>query len=365
MALENNNPEGDLPEIIQSEVKSTKILQIDSTNEFPSLFKNPNLPTQKHVIDWASLFAPPVPKTPLSIQSPPLPSISQVPKTPHRIQTPPLPLSIAITKEVSPNKPASEKDNLLVSPTTVGGMSIMSFETTETAVERDATNTPWGSPTAKKDEDASVAKAEDVGNDSITASPEFMTADAPGSSQKELLPPFEFPAVNANTNAEPEVDLYNASPKLSNSKGKQVEVESQAETDTGELSEAERHDTPSYIPGGLPLWQVVQNDPHRVLHAIKKMMNGIVIMKEQLRAPPEEIEALKASHRDGLRTLEILTERERAARLVVERIEAVERQARLEMEEKCATSAREMERSKLSTKFNPSAVSFDIVIPAN
>ncbi|QSZ28942.1 hypothetical protein DSL72_003449 [Monilinia vaccinii-corymbosi] len=306
-------------------------LQIDNVNEFPALSSIPSPPTQKPVIasTWSSLFASQVPKAPRPVHHP---SIS--------------PLSITPTTEISLDSNSTEEnENMLISPSAAECMSILSYETTETAVERDEANTPWDSPTAEKDLNISVAKDENIDSDATIIFPGFIATDidTPEPPQKELLPPFEFPAMRV----EAEMGLYNTSPKLT--KAEKMEVE--------ELSEAERHDTPSYIRGGLPLRQVVENDPDRVLHAIRHMMNGIVQMRRQLGAPPDEIKFLIKNHQRALNQIDFLSENERVARLAVERREAANREARLATEKKRAIYAREVESSK-STKFNPSAKSF-------
>ncbi|KAB8291366.1 hypothetical protein EYC80_010046 [Monilinia laxa] len=321
------------PENDHLKMKPIKILEIDNTNEFPELSSSPNPPTQKPVIasNWGSLFASKVPKEPRLFHHSSLP-----------------PLSITPTKEmIHGSRLIEEKEDPLISPTTAECMSILSCETTETAVERDEVDTPWGSPTAKNYLNISAAKDENTDCDTTIIFPDFIATDTdtdtPEPPQRELLPPFKFPA----TEVKPEVDIYNASPKLT--KAKKMEVE--------ELSEAERHDTPSYIRGGLPLRQVVENDPDRVIHAIRHMMNGIVQMRRQLGAAPEEIKFLINNHQRALNEIDFLTENERIARLAVERREAANKEARLVMEKERSTYAKDLENSK-STKFNPSAKPF-------
>ncbi|RAL63728.1 hypothetical protein DID88_003375 [Monilinia fructigena] len=220
MAME---PENDHPKM-----KPIKTLEIDNTNEFPELSSSPNPPMQKTVIasNWGSLFASKVPKEPRPIHHSSLP-----------------PLSIPPKKEaIHGSHLIEEKEDQLISPTTAEYLSI------------------------------SAAKDENTDSDTTIIFPDFIATDTdtdtPEPPQKEPLPPFKFPV----TEVEPEVGIYNASPKLTKAKNMDVE----------ELSEAERHDTPSYIRGGLPLCQVVENDPDRVIHAIRHMMNGIVQMRRQL-----------------------------------------------------------------------------------
>ncbi|KAI9645053.1 hypothetical protein NHQ30_007092 [Ciborinia camelliae] len=351
---------------LHPKAKSTKKLQINNTKEFPALSSAPNLPTQKPLAtpNWGSLFA------------------SQVPKTPRHPTIPPPPITPTKGMTSAENNPIEEKESVLLSPTSAKCMSIGSNETTETAVEGDEVNTPWDSPTGKKEADISVAKDEDVDNDATIIFPDFNSIDTSNHKQKELLPSFKFPATKMEQEQEPEpepesepeselepepepepeseVDLYNASPPKS-AKGKEVEVE--------ELCEAERHDTPSYIRGGLPLRQVVENDPHRVIHAIKHMMHGIVYLRRQLGAKPDELEFLQDNHLGVLKQIDILSENDRLAKSALEKKQAAIKEAKLAMEKERAIAVKEAECLKSeclksATKFNPGAVSFDHLVSA-
>ncbi|ESZ91180.1 hypothetical protein SBOR_8431 [Sclerotinia borealis F-4128] len=329
-------------------LEAVKMLQIDNNQEFPALSPSFKPSTQKPLAapSWGSLFA------------------SQISKTPRRIHHPLLsPLPVTPTKEASSHKttPMREKENILPSPTAAECMSILSKETAETAVEEEEAQSesmPWDYSTVNTDSDNSVSKDENVDSEAIIVFPSFTAVNTPDPPQQEVLPLFKFPA----TVIEPEVNLYNDSPKLT--KAKKVEIE--------ELCEAERHDTPSYIRGGLPLRQVVANDPHRVIHAIKHMMHGIVYMRRALGAKQEEIDFLIDNHQNALNEIDILSENARLARLAIEKKQAAIKEARLAMEKKRAVATKAMECSKTATKFNPDAkpfapsnfISSEFMIPA-
>ncbi|KAF7936198.1 uncharacterized protein EAE98_002417 [Botrytis deweyae] len=320
------------PAPAEESLSSINLLQLNNTEEFPALSSNPKLSTQKPIAtppNWGSLFALQVSKT------------SQ--RTNHST-LPPLP--VTPTKEMRSPKGDSvgEKENLLLSPSTAECMSILSTETGETAVEGEDANTPWDSPTQNGEDDTTMLKDGEFDNESTVLFPNFIATETSSPPQKEVLPPFQFPAVAVGS----ESDIYSASPEPM--KAKNIEVE--------ELCEAERHDTPSYIRGGLPLWDVVVNDPHRVIHAIKHMMHGIVVMSKAKGAPPQEIKEIVDSHLSTLRQIEILTEKERVARLACEMRQTADRGAQLAPENKCSVTAKEMEPLKSATKFNPDAKPF-------
>ncbi|TGO54901.1 hypothetical protein BCON_0100g00210 [Botryotinia convoluta] len=316
----------------EESLSSISLLQLNNTEEFPALSSNPELSTQKPIAtppNWGSLFA------------------LQVSKTSQRINHSTLPpLPVTPTKEMKSPKgdSVSEKENLLLSPSTAECMSILSTETGETAVDGEDANTPWDSPTQNGEDNTTMSKDVEFDNESTVLFPNFIATETSSPSQKEVLPPFQFPAVAAESGS----DNYSASPKPMKTKNMEVE----------ELCEAERHDTPSYIKGGLPLWDVVVNDPHRVIHAIKHMMHGIVVMNKAKGAPPHEIQDIVNSHLSTLRQIEILTERERLARLAFEMKQAADREARLTFEKERATTFKEMEPLKSATKFNPDAKPF-------
>ncbi|TGO25157.1 hypothetical protein BPAE_0086g00220 [Botrytis paeoniae] len=317
----------------EESLPSINPLQLNNSEEFPALSSNPKLSTQKPIAtppNWGSLFAVQVSKTSQPTNHSTLPS-----------------LSVTLTKEMKSPKDDSigEKETLLLSPSTAECMSILSTETGETAVEGEDVDTPWDSPTQNGEDDTTMSKDGEFDNESSVLFPNFIATEISSPSQKEVLPPFQFPAEAA----ESESDIYSASPELM--KIKNIEVE--------ELCEAERHDTPSYIKGGLPLWDVVVNDPHRVIHAIKHMMHGIVVMNKTKGAPPHEIQDIVNSHLSTLRQIEILTERERLARSAFEMKQAADREARLALEKKRAVTVKEMEPPKSATKFNPDAKPFD------
>lgn len=316
-------------------LSSINLLQLNNTEEFPALSSNPKLSTQKPIAtppNWGSLFALQVSKN------------SQ--RTNHST-LPPLP--VTPTKEMKSPKGDSvgEKEALLSSPSTAECMSILSTETAETAVEGEDANTPWDSPTRNGEDDTTMSKDEEFENESTVIFPNFIASEISSPPQKEVLPPFQFPAAAADS----ESDIYSTSPEPMETKIMEVE----------ELCEAERHDTPSYIRGGLPLWDVVVNDPHRVIHAIKHMMHGIVVMSKANGAPPQEIKEIVDSHLSALRQIEILTERERVARLACETRQAADRGAQLALEKKHSVTVKETEPLKSATKFNPDAVSFDLL----
>ncbi|KAF7854171.1 hypothetical protein EAF04_010468 [Stromatinia cepivora] len=308
--------------------KSTKMLQIDNTEEFPALSSSPKPSAQKTVTtpNWGSLFT------------------SQVPKPPRRIHHPSLP-PLPVTPQKEMSSPGShsigEKEHVLLSPTTAECTSIMSDET---AAEVEEANTPWNSPTENKDRDISIIKDEDFESEATTEFPDFIAIETTNPPQKELLPPFKFPVATTK----PKIDHYNASPKLA--KAKNMEVE--------ELCEAERHDTPSYIEGALPLWDVVINDPHRVIHAIKHMMQGIVSMKRALGAPQYELDHLMNIHSRVLAQTDDLCEKERLARLPIEIKNAAIKGARLVTENELAIAVEDMELPKSAIRFNPDAKPF-------
>ncbi|KAM0318077.1 hypothetical protein ACHAO8_002055 [Botrytis cinerea] len=316
----------------EESLPSTKLLQLNDIKEFPALSSNPKLSTQNPIAttpNWGSLFASQVPQPSCGINHSTLPSL---PVTP--------------TKEMSSPKgdSVSEKENLVLSPNTTACMSILSTETGDTAVEGEDANTLWDSPTQNGEDDTTMLKDGEFDNGPTVLFPDFGATETSSPSQKELLPPFQFPAVAAESKG----DIYSASPEPTKTKNMEVE----------ELCEAERHDTPSYIKGGLPLWDVVVNDPHRVIHAIKHMMHGIVVMQKAKGAPPAEIEEIVNSHLSTLRQIEILTEKERLARSALEMKQAADRGARLAFEKERAITAKGMEPLKSATKFNPDAKPF-------
>ncbi|TGO19424.1 hypothetical protein BTUL_0004g00600 [Botrytis tulipae] len=316
----------------EESLSSINLLQLNNTEEFPALSSNPKLSAQKPIAtppNWGSLFA------------------LQVSKTSQRINQSTLPpLPVTPTKEMKSPKGDSvaEKETLLSSPSTAECMSILSTETAETALEGENANTPWDSPTQNGEDDTTMSKDEEFDNESTVLFPNFIATETSSPPQKEVLPPFQFPAVAADT----ECEIYSASPEPMKTKNMEVE----------ELCEAERHDTPSYIRGGLPLWDVVVNDPHRVIHAIKHMMHGIVVMSKAKGAPPQEIKDIVDSHLSTLRQIEILTERERVTRLACEMRQAADRRAQLALEKKHSVTVKETEPLKSATKFNPDAKSF-------
>ena len=319
----------------EESLPSTKLLQLNDIKEFPALSSNPKFSTQNPIAatpNWGSLFASQVPQPSCGINHSTLPSL---PVTP--------------TKEMSSPKgdSVSEKENLVLSPNTTACMSILSTETGDTAVEGEDANTLWDSPTQNGEDDTTMLKDGEFDNGPTVLFPDFGATETSSPSQKELLPPFQFPAVAAESKG----DIYSASPEPTKTKNMEVE----------ELCEAERHDTPSYIKGGLPLWDVVVNDPHRVIHAIKHMMHGIVVMQRAKGAPPAEIEEIVNSHLSTLRQIEILTEKERLARSALEMKQAADRGARLAFEKERAITVKGMEPLKSATKFNPAAVSFDLL----
>ncbi|KAJ8060947.1 hypothetical protein OCU04_010026 [Sclerotinia nivalis] len=307
------------------------MLQIDNTEEFPALSSNPKPSAPKTVTtpNWRSLFTSKVPKLPHPIHHPSLPPLPPLPVTPQKEMSPPRSNSIG------------EKEHVLISPTNAECTSIMSDET---AAEVEEANTPWNSPTENKDHDISVVKDEDSGSEATAEFPDFITIETTNPPQKELLPPFKFPVATTM----PKIDHYNASPKLA--KAKNMEVE--------ELCEAERHDTPSYIEGALPLLDVVMNDPHRVIHAIKHMMQSIVFMKRALGAPQDELDRLMNAHSSELARIDNLCEKERLARLPIEIKKAAIKGARLVTENEHAIAFKEMEHPKSATRFNPDAKPF-------
>ncbi|APA14553.1 predicted protein [Sclerotinia sclerotiorum 1980 UF-70] len=318
---------------------STEMLRIDNTEEFPALSPNPKPPGKKTVTtsNWGSLFPSKVPK--------PLHSIRHS-SLPHSPSLPPLPtLPVTPRKEMSSPRIHSigEKEDVLLSPTNAECTSIMSDET---AADVEEANTPWNSPTENKNNDISVAKDEDFESEATAEFPNFITIETTNPPQKELLPPFEFP----DTTTMLKIDHYNAPPKLGRAKGMEVE----------ELCEAERHETPSYIEGALPLLDVVTNDPHRVIHAIKHMMQGIVFMKSALGAPQDELDRLMNVHSSELDLIDDLFEKERLARLSIGIKKAAIEGAQLVTKNEHAIAFKEMEHSKSATRFNPDAVSLDV-----
>ncbi|KAF7951670.1 hypothetical protein EAE96_006969 [Botrytis aclada] len=311
---------------------SKNLLQLNNTEEFPALSSNPKLSTQKPITtppNWGSLFALQVSKTSQGINHSTLP-----------------PLPVTPTKEMkSPNVDSlGEKETLLLSPSTAECMSVRSTETGETAVEGEDANTPWDSPTQNGAADTTTSKDGEFDDESTVLFPNFVATETSSPPQKEVLPPFQSLAVPA----ESESAIYSASPEPIKTEIMEVE----------ELSEAERHDTPSYIKGGLPLWDVVVNDPHRVIHAIKHMMHGIVVMNKAKGTSPQEIKEIVDTHLSTLRQIEILTEKERLARLAFETKQAADREARFAFEKEHTVTVKEMEPLKSATRFNPDAKPF-------
>ncbi|KAF7912663.1 uncharacterized protein EAF01_001684 [Botrytis porri] len=315
----------------EESLPSINLLQLNNTEEFPALSSNPKLSTQNSFAtppNWGSLFASQVSKRSQPINQSTLP-----------------PLPVTPTKEMTSPKDDSvdEKEIQVLSPNTAECMSVLSTETSETAVEAEDANTPWDSPTQNGEDDTPAMKEEEFENETAVPFPDFVATKTSSPSQREV-PPFQFPAVAGKS----ESDIYSASPEPMKTKNTEVE----------ELCEAERHDTPSYIRGGLPLWDVVVNDPHRVIHAIKHMMHGIVVMSKATGAPPQEIKTIMDSHLSTLRQIEILTERERVAKLALEMRQAADRGAQMALEKERAITVKEMEPSKPATKFNPGAKPF-------
>ncbi|CAD6446768.1 fc74d115-2bc4-4e71-923f-3180ed392a2f [Sclerotinia trifoliorum] len=327
MASDNNS----------DEKSSTKILRIDNAEEFPALSSNSKPSGEKTVTtsNWGSLFPSKVPKPPYSIHHP-SPS--------HHRSLPPLPtLPVTPQKEMSSPRSHSigKREHVLLSPTNAECTSIMSDET---MTEVEEANTPWNSPTENNDNNISVVKDGDLGGGATAEFPDSIAIETTNPPQKELLPPFKFP----DSTAMLKIDHYNSSPKLA--KVKNMEFE--------ELCEAERHDTPSYIEGGLPLLDVVMNDPHRVIHAIKHMMQGIIFMKRALGAPRDELEHLMNAHSSTLDRIDDLREKERLARLSIERKKSEIKMAQLVTENEHIIAFKEMEHPKSATRFNPDAKPF-------
>lgn len=321
----------------KAKTKPKKILQIHSTKEFPSLSANPNNPVTKKpaiVPNWGSLFASQAPNPPPRIHHPSLPPL---PVTPKKEMSSP---------KSNPINSVEEKDSILLSPATAGCVSILSNDTGETAIERDETSTPWGSPIADKEGDI-VVKNEELDTKATAIFPDFITMDKTTPSQNEPLRPFDFPATQMETGT----DLYNASPIMEKANTEEVEA----------LCEAERHDTPSYISGPLDLRWVVENDPHRAMHAIKGMMRNILALEKGFGASQERLDFLMYEYQKHLRIINTLSENARLASLPFEKKEVRIRDARMAGENTRAIAAQQAEIQKSATKFNPDAVSFDLM----
>lgn len=305
---------------------SDSVIHINDLEEFPALSRgSPSL--RRSITEstrWNCLFpskrpqqtmfpTPPIPPTELSS---PLQILNET-KTSCAQEC--LPLAPSSTECIPSSQQAEfpqanpEKDNLLASPTQAECMSIMSVDTAETRGTAADSGTPWDSPImgTVKESISSVDEDEAI----IGSSP----LECPNR-QDRLLPAFEFQGKRPST--PPNRLISNL---ISSSDGD------------------DHHNTPSFIQGPIPLKQLIDTDPHRIIHAIKQMMRNIIVLEKMVNCPGHEVEQRQRERMKMLADIERYLEEVETAKLITEtgRAEAV------------STT----ERGRMNTKFNPSAVS--------